>query len=327
MKCCRLLLHQIVLSYGAIHPCCSYTINHTNSQLMVDYYGQLLDIDKYIKSRQEYVEAFENGGFPDCYKNCSLYEENNNASNKVCFEIVNVSNRTNCNCDCIYCDLREQGNPVKKEELNRRIPYDIRPVLKDMQNRNLIADNCAYFIGGGEASEYPETELQWLLLFALNNNCRLELMSSGIKYSVPMEKVLKVCDINLKISPDAGTKDTYEKIKRVKAFDTVWNNIAKYINAAKINDKAVIEIKYVIIPGINDTIEEVEAFINKCKEAKVKNIVVDIEHFWLYDHDKNSDMTSIKEVLRYFEKIRTQSDEFHIDYIQVGKPFLMELIK
>ena len=185
MKCCRLLLHQIVLSYGAIHPCCSYTINHTNSQLMLNYSGELFDVDKYIKNRQEHVEAFENGGVPDCFKNCSLYEENNNASDKVYFEIINVSNRTNCNCNCIYCDLRENGNQNKREELNKRIPYNIRPVLIDMQNRNLIADNCSYFIGGGEASEYPETELQWLLLFALNNNCFTILLFFKVSLLTP----------------------------------------------------------------------------------------------------------------------------------------------
>ena len=32
------------------------------------------------------------------------------------------------------------------EELNKRVPYNIRPALTDMQNKNLIADNCAYFM-------------------------------------------------------------------------------------------------------------------------------------------------------------------------------------
>ena len=112
MKCCRLLLHQIVLSYGAIHPCCSHTISKTKSQLFLDYYGQILDIDRYIQNRKQYVDGFNQGLLPECYKDCSLYEEGNNSSEKVCFEIINVSNRTNCNC--IYCDLRDKGNQDKK---------------------------------------------------------------------------------------------------------------------------------------------------------------------------------------------------------------------
>lgn len=201
MKCCRLLLHQIVLSYGAIHPCCSYTIRETNSQLMLDYSGQILDVDEYIKSRQIHVEAFNSGKTPKCFENCSLYEKSDNSSDKVCFYLINASNRTKCNCDCIYCDLHDNGNPKKKEELNARKPYDIHPVLIDMKNKNLIANNCDFFVGGGEISEYPPEEIDWLLYFALSNNCKLQLMSSGIKYSSSIEKALKIADINLKISP------------------------------------------------------------------------------------------------------------------------------
>ena len=152
MKCCKYLLHQIVLSYGAIHPCCSYTIASTNSQLAVDYNGQLLDIEEYVKSRQIYVDAFNKGELPACFKDCSLYQDCDNVSDKVCFDIINVSNRTNCNCNCIYCDLRDNGNQEKRKELNNRIPYDIHPVLTDMKNKNLISGICDFFVGGGEVS-------------------------------------------------------------------------------------------------------------------------------------------------------------------------------
>ena len=327
MKCCRLLLHQIVLSYGAIHSCCSHTISKTNSQLFLDYHGQLLDIDDYIQSRKKYVDEFNAGLIPECYKNCKLYEVSRNSSDKVCFEIINVSNRTSCNCNCIYCDLRQKGNQDRRRELNERIPYNIRPVLTDMKNKNLIADNCTYFIDGGECSEYPKEELEWLLLFALNNNCRLDLLSSGIKYSTQIEKVLKVADVNLKISPDAGQKETYEKIKRVKAFDIVWKNISKYIKASKNNEKAVIEIKYVLIPGINDNIKEIEAFLNMCKKSGVKNIIIDIEHYWLYDHKQEEVTENLKEAVRYFDNLNRTSKEFNVNYIQVGKAFLEGLLK
>lgn len=320
------MLHQIVLSYGAIHPCCSYTISKTNSQLMIDYYGQIIDVDEYIKSRQVYVNAFNEGKIPECFVNCSLYEKSDNSSDKVCFEIINVSNRTNCNCNCIYCDLRENGNQNKKTELNNRKPYDVHPVLVDMKNKNLIANNCDFFVGGGEISEYPKDEIDWLLYFALSNNCKLQLMSSGIKYSDSIEKILKVADINLKISPDSGKKETYEKIKRVKAFDVVWSNLAKYVKAASNNNKAVIEIKYVLIPGLNDNLDEINAFVEKCKSINAKNIVVDIEHYWLYDENRKEIPNSLIEAVKFFEELRINSD-FHVDYIQVGKEFLMEIVK
>ena len=327
VKCCRLLLHQIVLSYGAIHPCCSFTIASTNSQLAIGYNGQIIDIDEYVKNRQVHVDAFNSGDLPACYKNCSLYEDCDNLSSKVCFEVINVSNRTNCNCNCIYCDLRENGNQEKRDELNKRVPYDIHPVLTDMQNKNLISYRCEYFIGGGEVSEYPKEEIEWLLLFALSNNCNIQLMSSAIKFSPEIAKVLSVATVNFKISPDAGTKKTYEKVKRVKAFDRVWKNIAAYIQAAKNNPEAVIEIKYVLIPGVNDSVEELDAFLKMCKKAKVENIVVDIEHYWLYSGDEKKIPDSLVNAVKYFENVRFNSKEFNLNYIQVGKDFLLGLVR
>lgn len=226
----------------------------------------------------------------------------------------------------MYCDLHENGNPKKKEELNARKPYDIRPVLIDIKNKNLIANNCDFFIDGGEISEYPPQEIDWLLYFALSNNCCLRLFSSGIKYLDSIEKVLKVANVNFKISPDSGRKETYEKIKRVKAFDVVWSNLAKYVKAANNNNKAVVEIKYVLIPGINDDLDEIYAFIQKCKSINAKNIVVDIEHYWLYDENRKEIPNSLIDAVKFFEELRKNSD-FHVDYIQVGKEFLMGLVK
>ena len=62
----------------------------------------------------------------------------------------------------------------------------------------------------------------------------------------------------------------YEKIKRVKAFDRVWENMAKYA-AAGVQDKHVnkgyVILKYIIIPGVNDNLSELKKFAQKAKEA------------------------------------------------------------
>ena len=59
MKCCRFLLHQILFSWGAIHPCCSYTVHSTKSQTVFEYFGELFDISSYIQNRQKYIESLQ----------------------------------------------------------------------------------------------------------------------------------------------------------------------------------------------------------------------------------------------------------------------------
>lgn len=92
------------------------------------------------------------------------------------------------------------------------------------------------------------------------------------------------------------------------------------------NNKAVIEIKYVLIPGQNDNLDELNAFVKKCKTINARNIVVDIEHYWLYDEKRSEVPDSLIEAVKFFEELRVKSC-FHVDYIQVGKEFLMGLVK
>ena len=82
-----------------------------------------------------------------------------------------------------------------------------------------------------------------------------------------------------------------------------------------------------LIPGLNDNIDELNSFINQCKKAKVKNIIVDIEHFWLYSNKNREIPLSLINAAKYFENLRNNSSEFKVNYIQVGKDFLLGLVK
>ena len=125
---------------------------------------------------------------------------------------------------------------------------------------------CHFIIGGGECAEYPKEELKWLIDFVFSINGSIEFLSAGIT------KALEKGETKLKVSVDAGYKKTWEKIKRVKGFDNVWNNLKKYIKAEKKNPNAHVTIKYIIIPGINDNLKEVKEFIKRALKIGCKSM-------------------------------------------------------
>ena len=92
----------------------------------------------------------------------------------------------------------------------------------------------------------------------------------------------------------------YEKIKRVKAYGIVWNNLKKYIQISEDNPEAQIFIKYIIIPGVNDVIEEVESFIRKCRNINCKHILVDMEFSYIAANQYNKAEGILKETMQYF---------------------------
>ena len=75
------------------------------------------------------------------------------------------------------------------------------------------------------------------------------------------------------ISLDSGFKNTYFRIKRNDKFDTVLDNIKKYIQASKDN----VIIKYIIVPGYNDNLKEIDKFFELMHSIGVNTVALDLE--------------------------------------------------
>ena len=306
-KCCKHLLHELIFAQSDIIPCCYAPRKNDKTKFYNFETGKTFEIEEYINNKNRYVEMFKNGHIPKCCDGCFMIEEKDWDDIPDIRRII-ISNRTKCSCNCIYCSL-VATSPQSKEELNSRETYDILPILDDLRNRNLIKNNCLITIAGGECTEYPNGELEYIIYFALHNNCRIEIFSSGIIYSKSIENALKSSDTTLSISVDCGTEDTYKKIKGVNAFDRVWDNLKNYIKSCENNPEAKIVIKYILIPGLNDNIQEAHAFINMCKSINAKNIELAIEYLW-YDKNKTEEPNqNIKDTVNYIK-----NSGFNISY-------------
>ena len=308
-KCCEHLLHQIVFDQDEIKPCCASSMNKEVAKFVENFDGSNFDVDNYLKQRKCYVDIFKSGNIPNCCEGCPLIKEKVWDDEKVYFNRIIMANIAKCSCNCIYC-VYTYYDEKKKAFYNTRKYYDIKPILVDLRNKNLISDDLVLLIGGGECTEFSKGELEWLIYFSTFYNGKIQILSSGINYSKAIEYILKSGNVELSISPDSGTKEMYEKIKRVKTFDQVWKNIKDYINASQNNTKARIEVKYIIIPNFNDNLKEVKAFINKVRETNCKNIHVDIEHYWYAQNRDKPVPNNIKEIVTLFNN----NKEFFVSF-------------
>ena len=64
------------------------------------------------------------------------------------------------------------------------------------------------------------------------------------------------------VSLDCGTKETFQKIKNVDAFEQTIENIKKLRD----NSNLSLMLKYIVIKGINDNPEELKSFLNISKD-------------------------------------------------------------
>ena len=227
------------------------------------------------------------------------------------FNLIVIAHRSNCSCNCIYCNFSKDKN-----YWNNRESYNIVPVLEDLRDRNLLAENLMISICGGECTEYPNNEFENIMEFIIKQKCKLWINSSGFNYSPLISKCLSLSLLDITISVDAGTKEVYEKIKRVKKFDDVWNNIAEYQRNAVLDAGGYygrMTVKFVIVPGINNTQKHLYDFIKKCREAKIKYIRIAVEYNW-WTENKHKEMP--KNLIKLVKYIQKFNQEFSIEPVE-----------
>lgn len=301
-KCCDALLHKLAINPDNINFCCSPYDNKL--RYLEDYHGEKIDFQDYERRRNEYLEMFKSGTIPEPCQNCSHCQEQE-WNEKIGFNFISISTRTKCNCDCYYC-VQSKGDPYLKEKLNTQACWDVRPIMKDLFNQNLIMEKCVYIIGGGEPTVFPQGELEYLACIGLLTKSNIVILTNAIIYNENIAKIISIADSELKVSVDAGTRETFEKIKRVKQFDTVWKNLAKYVKATKNNPLGRVQIKYILLPGVNDGMKDIKAFTKRCFDIGCKHIEISIEYDWFGENQDKPISKELKEALEYFNSLKSK---------------------
>ncbi len=273
-KCCQSALSSLIIGDNALSFCCWF--KHAGYSFLENYNGTTDFIEKYKQARKIFIENCKNGteNYDVCFS-CSKFVEQD-WDEDFGIDYISLTARKKCSCNCIYC-IVTNGETEKRREFNQTEIWDIKPVLEYLSQNKFLKNEGTLFIGAGECSEYPKEELQWLIDYANNNNFSLEVASSAAFYSEALKNSLTKDKILMVVSVDAGTKDTFEKVKRVKFYDNVWNNLRKYIEASINNKNADVVIKYIILDGINDDIEEFDEFINMCNKVNCQNIEISMD--------------------------------------------------
>lgn len=77
-------------------------------------------------------------------------------------------------------------------------------------------------------------------------------------------------------SLDAGTRETYRKIKQIDAFDHVLKTVERYIAEDLFHGKFIVA-KYLIVRGINDREEEFDAFLDIVKRFELSYVSISFD--------------------------------------------------
>jgi len=267
--CCQILYSHLSFEDYNLRAWCPY--GDPDKRPNWPYGGETLSFEKL----QEYLYGITGliRNEPDHCKDCffSYYDkepQDGSLSNMKLSRVMINQHRLWCNLDCSYCFFIDKRNKLH----NVSAPYSVLPSIEFLlKNKDkLLAKDCEFCWGGGESTILPEFETVTRLL--ADEGYKQILNTNGTVYSEGWAYVLsKFGETFFNISVDAGTPETYKKIKSKDMFDVVWSNIAKYQSFAK--SKYSFCAKFIIMESNRDKIE-IENFVSKCLENNVRRIEI-----------------------------------------------------
>lgn len=293
-KSCHFVEHGLVFTWKDVLTCCLYQSDDRKNVLFNSYFADEDFSLQNILDKKEYIrDKFKQGQiFQGCI-GCHNLEEKD-WDDEIYINVIYISHWTKCNCNCFYC-YYDGGKKFFQKFKNKKI----LPLLVDMNEKNILKNDGYIVITGGEPTELDELD-SIINFFIKNNQNKIVLNSSGIKLNTAIEKALKKDIMELTISIDSADRELYKKIKRIDKFNQVVKNIKKYVNAQGANKKGV-RLKYIILPGVNDTIENIKNWINLCLTLRVEHIILDIETNY-YLNNKNRLPFHIYDIIKYAER-------------------------
>lgn len=107
-------------------------------------------------------------------------------------------------------------------------------------------------------------------LFELAERYNTCIYTDALEYSNNIASLLERKKTTLIVSVNAGTQETYERVKGIDAFDKVSENLFRY---SKIDNERT-QLRYTYISGLNDKSEDIDGFIELCARLKTEHVSI-----------------------------------------------------
>lgn len=240
---CKLLGKCIQFEGGKYIKTCCYERAYV--QTLHDNIGA--EYDKFHYEVMEIINGLKSGALTTCNGCSMLVEDWWEINPRV--EMISLASGFKddvCNCRCIYCDASRLLESVENSK------YSVFDACSFFGSDKRF-DNASIIINDGEFT--LNKHQKELLNICQKKRWPVTLYTNGTHISKEVLSFMKKCDTTIVCSLDAGTRETFKKIKGVDLFDKTVENLKKY------SENGYIVLKYILLRDINDTEKDVDYFI------------------------------------------------------------------
>lgn len=289
---CSYIEHGMVLDHcNRIRFCNNFNPRHGGRPVIYEnYHGEKIDWADFFRIKRELRQKYREGSCPDMCRDC-VNTAHKNWDDDDYIDYLLLTPWVPCNSNCIYCSA-----PRDKYVLENTKVYKVLPLVKDMIKNNVLKKSGTIDFAGGEPTIYREFEAL-LNEFVKNDFEKIIIHTNAIKKSNSIIKALKKGCARVLVSVDAGSKEIHRKVKQVNSYESVWKNLKEYAKQQP-QGADFVKAKYIIVPGLNDSKEEITLWLEKCKSINIKSVVLNLDFNWIMEN-VDSDLMPIYNLMKF----------------------------
>ncbi len=171
-----------------------------------------------------------------------------------------IDDYSGCNIHCSYCTVSKPLSTAVKPSAT----FSYLAFIHYLEQNGLVDEDFRCDVLPGEITVHPYREEILQSVSAYPN----VFFTNAILFHPKIAQILDRGLSYIYVSMDAGTAETFQTIKGLDAFERVCENLRAYAK------HGAVELKYIVLPGINDNATDAKGFVALCKDLKVQNVII-----------------------------------------------------
>ena len=268
---CTGLLNELWFSGDMLAFCCTATNGLNDGFPELSYYSSTEEtISNFLDKRELIIYELSGHAAPDLSKPCTkckrLYRVKGSILSGVDFgklARITIGNYPSvCQAKCIYCSVHKDSKNSYKNAKTSQLPMMIAEIVHYFKERDLIANNCLFTYAPAEITVMPYKDE----LLDVGKGYKSQFFTNAFIFDPRIADLLKIKGSYLNVSLDSGTKESFKMVKGVDVFEKTINNLIKY------REYGVVCLKYIIMPGVNDSDEDINGIVNILKLLNMEEV-------------------------------------------------------
>ncbi|MCC7373487.1 MAG: radical SAM protein [Verrucomicrobiales bacterium] len=261
---CEMIEFGLHLSRNKLMVCC--TQHHGRGAPVIgEFRGGPFPFDLVQKKRQEMREANRTGVFGACEGCPFLKVDDWPDEPQAPIMVLFVGHSSRCQLRCDYCYTTLRPEQLVSSD------YDIYTVCEDMIRKGWLGADATIFWAGGEPTAFRRFDETFRMLSDFGT-VRHQIYTNAVRTSAPLVEALNARQVMAVCSLDAGTRETYAKVKGRDLFHRAVQTCANY--AATGGD---FSLKYICLNN-NSGREDLDGFLEIAQRLRIRTILLDTDY-------------------------------------------------